>query len=161
MEFSPAGIFKKYLLPNYFQTAGLVLAAAGIVMTYLRFGSGIKPGFLDVRVFAFYSSYFDTKYFRFIDNNISEEICGITLLTGLFFIAFSKEKTEQDHFWTFRLKSFILSAYCSALFLLLSFLFVFGLAFFNMLSLYIILPLFIYSVIFRYFLIKDRMLTRS
>jgi hypothetical protein len=161
VEFSSASSFKKYLLPNYFQTAGLVLTVAGIVMTYLRFGTGIKPGFLDVRVFAFYSSYFDTKYFRFIDNNISEEICGITLLAGLFFIAFSSEKREQDHFWIYRLKSFILSAYCSALFLLISFLFVFGLAFINMLSLYIILPLFLYSVIFRYYVVRDRMLSHA
>ena len=152
----PASNLKKYLLPNIFQTAGLVLAIAGIVMTYLRFGAGIKPGFLDVKVFAFYSTYFDTRYFRIIDNNFGEEVCGITLLLGLFLVAFSREKNEKEHFWIFRLKAFILATYCSVAFLLLSFFFVYGLAFFNMLSLYIILPLLSYSLIFRYYMVKDR-----
>jgi hypothetical protein len=161
VDFLPAGSLKKYLLPNIFQTAGLVLAIAGIVMTYLRFGAGIKPGFLDVKVFAFYSTYFDTKYFRIIDNNIGEEVCGITLLLGLFLVAFSREKNEKEHFWIYRLKAFILATYCSVAFLLLSFFFVYGLAFFNMLSLYIILPLLFYSLIFRYFMVKDRHLSSS
>jgi len=156
VEFIPEGSLKKFLLPNIFQKAGLVLAIAGIIFTYLRFGAGIKPGFLDTSVFAFYSSYFDTKYFQVIQNNISEEICGITMLAGFFFIAFSREKNEMDHYWNYRLKALLLSIYLSMAYLMISFFFVFGLAFFNLLSLYIILPLLLYSLLFRYYLLKER-----
>jgi uncharacterized membrane protein len=156
VELTSAGSFKKYFLPNFFQKAGLVLVIAGAVFTYLRFGAGIKPGFLNTKVYAFYSTYFDTKYFRPIDNNISEEICGLTMLIGLFLVAFSREKLEKEHYWEFRLKSFILSSYLSLVFLLFTFVFVFGIAFFNILSIYIILPLLLYIMIFRYYLHKER-----
>lgn len=151
-----AGSLKKYFLPNIFQKVGFVLFAAGAIFTYLRFGAGIKPGFLNAKVFAFYSTYFDTKYFKFIDNNISEEICGLAVLVGIFLIAFSREKFEKDHYWALRLKSFILASYLSLVFLLLIFFFVFGLAFFNLLSLYIILPFLLYTLIFRFYLFKER-----
>ena len=156
MDLTSAGSLKKYFLPNVFQKAGLVLVIAGAVFTYLRFGAGIKPGFLNTKVYAVYSTYFDTKYFRFIDNNISEEICGLTILIGLFLVAFSREKHEKEQYWEYRLKSFILSSYLSLVFLLLTFVFVFGIAFFNILSIYIILPLLIYILIFRYYLYKER-----
>lgn len=156
MDLAGTAHLRRYFLPNIFQPVGLVLTIAGSLFTYLRFGAGIKPDFLNARVFAFYSTYFDTKYFKVIDNNLGEEICGITLLIGLFLIAFSKEKHEQDHYWEFRLRAFIITTYLSNLFLVISFIFVFGLAFFNMLSLYIVLPLLVYSLIFRYLIIQDR-----
>lgn len=147
-------------MPHFFQVAGLVLTIAGLIMTYLRFGAGYKPGFLDVKVFAIWSTYFDTKYLQVINNNIGEEVCGITTLLGVFLLAFSREKYEQDHYWIYRLKAFILAAYCSVIYLLFSFFFIYGLAFFNMLTLYIILPLVFYTLFFRYFLIKERYRSR-
>jgi hypothetical protein len=161
VENPSSGNFNRFLLPNIFQVVGLVLTAAGLSMTYLRFGAGYKPGFMDVKVFAFWSTYFDTKYFQVINNNVGEEVCGITTLLGVFLFAFAREKDEKDHYWGYRMKAFILTAYCSVIFLLASFLFIYGLAFFNMLILYIILPMVLYAIFFRYYLFKERYRSRS
>jgi len=65
-------------------------------MTVIRFGYGIKPEFLEVKVFVVYAAYLQTSEFRTITNNISEEICGITLILGMFFLAFAKLRNESE-----------------------------------------------------------------
>ena len=140
---------------------GYVLAAAGFIFAYLRFGMGFKPDFLKFKVFAFYSTYFDTKYFRFIDNNFSEEICGILIVAGLFLIAFSRERKELDHFWYFRVKSFILAGWISVSLIIFSFLFIYGIAFLNLLSILIFMPLLIYIIIFKIFILNERISSRK
>ena len=115
---------------------------------------GIKPGFLDVKVFAIYCRYFDTKYFSVIGNNISEEICGVFLLAGLFFITFAKEKKENDGIMYIRLRSFFLAIYANSILLLLSFFFVYGFGFLaimviNLFSMFILFNLIYYWLKFR------------
>lgn len=151
---------KKFLLPHRFQIIGFVLTVGGLVISLLRFGIGIKPWFFNVNVFAIYSSYFDTMYFTVINNNISEEISGITLLTGLLLLALSREKKEQEHYAYLRLRAFLVAIYCTTALLLLTFLFVYGVAFFYALTLHAFLPLIIYSLTFRYYLVKDHLSDR-
>lgn len=160
MENIAAGRIKKYLLPHFFQPAGLIIFLAGIVFSILRFSIGIKPKFLDVKVFAVWSTYLDTKYMKFISNNIGEEICGFVTVLGLFLISFSREKVEHDHFSALRLKAFMITGYIWAVFILASFWLIFGLAFVNIMSFNLVLPLMIYSVIFRLLLHKDQQFSR-
>ena len=156
MEHQPDGGVKKYLLPHFFQPAGLIIFLAGIVFSVLRFSVGIKPKFLDVKVFAFWSMYLDTKYFKPISNNIGEEICGFVTVLGLVLIAFSREKTEMEHFSGIRLKAFIIAGYAWAVIILASFWLIYGIAFVNFMSLNLVLPLLLYMLIFRILLHVDR-----
>ncbi|MDP2424136.1 MAG: hypothetical protein U1C46_01245 [Bacteroidales bacterium] len=119
----------KYLFPHYFKFIGLVLALAGAIFSYIRFGLGIKPDFLDTKVFAIHAVYFKTSYFTHISNNISEEIAGVFLLAGLFFIAFSKEKTESPHYWLLRLKALLIAVYLNTAIVFLAFIFIYGMSF--------------------------------
>lgn len=137
------------------------MSLCGAMMVYLRFGLGIKPDFLEINVFAVYSKYFDTKYFSMIQNNISEEIGGVILLLGLFFLAFSKEKTEKEHYWKLRLNALLLSVYGYSAFLLFSLLFIYGIAFVSVMNIYIVLPLVLYIILFRFQLIRDRKVETS
>jgi hypothetical protein len=144
----------KLLLPNSFKIPGLLLALAGVIAGFLRFVEGIKPDFLDVKVFAIYSMYFDTKYFKVIGNNISEEIAGLLLLTGLFFFSFACEKTENAYVWSLRIRAIIWSIYLNSLFLFLSFLFVYGLGFVFILVVNIFSLLIFYNLFFHWYLLR-------
>jgi glycerol uptake facilitator-like aquaporin len=146
----------KLLLPHSFQIAGIIITAVGIVMTYLRFGLGFIPKYLEIQVFAIYSSFFETRYFSVIYNNIIEEICGILLLAGILFITTAKEKKESQELNGFRLKSFLLSVYLTAFFLVLSFILVYGFGFVKILMINIYLSLIFYNILFRYFLFLHR-----
>jgi hypothetical protein len=155
------GNLKRLLLPHGYRIAGYITTLAGLIMVYLHFGRGFKPGFLDTHVFAVYSSYFDTKYFQVISNNLIEELCGISLLTGIFFIAFAKEKQEEDHYWTLRFKALLYSAYTATTILIFSFVFTFGVGFLKVAILNIYIPLIFYILIFRFLLYRDRRSQRA
>lgn len=147
---------RKLLLPNAFRIAGIVLTLAGVAAGFLRFVKGIKPEFLDVKVFAIYSMYFDTKYFSIIGNNISEEITGLLLLTGVFFFTFAREKIESPGLWILRIRAFLIASYINTGFLFLSFLFIYGLGFLFILCLNMFSLMIIYTICFRFFLYKSR-----
>lgn len=100
-------------------------------------------------MFTVYSSFLETKYFTFITNNFGEEVPGFLLLTGLFFIAFAKERDEKEEYIFLRLKSLLFASYINTLFLLLSLLFVFGFGFINMLVINIYSFLFLYLLLFQ------------
>jgi hypothetical protein len=145
---------KQLLLPFYFKKAGFLLAILGIVSTYVRFGLGIKPDFLDIKTFAIYSSIFKTVWLSIVNNNISEEICAILFLSGLIMIAFSKEKTELDGYDEIRTKSLFSSVYLSYLLLFLSIIFVYGIGFLTILSINMFSLLVIYILISRYYIFR-------
>ncbi|MCP5063449.1 MAG: hypothetical protein GY936_13435 [Ignavibacteriae bacterium] len=150
-----------YLLPNRIRIVGWLLLLVGIPFSIFRFYLGQKPEFFDVKVFAIYSTFLQTKYLSVITNNISEEISGLTILLGLFFLAFSKEKIENGNILGIRLRSLFYSNFLSIIFLGLSFLFIFGLSFVHILILNMYISLILFIIIFQYKLYKNRIIRRG
>ena len=138
----------RILLPRYFRYIGIALTIAGIVFSVIRFGYGIKPDFLEVKVFVVYAAYLQSSEFRMITNNISEEICGITLLLGLFFLAFSRFKTETEEIWGLRTKSFMYSLYTLTALLLFCLMFIYGWGFLMVMTANLFLYLLVYNIWF-------------
>ena len=145
-----------FLLPRGLRPLGIVFTFCGIAILIARFYFGIKPDALEVKVFAVYSAYLDTKYFTMIKNQIAEEIGGVLLLCGLFIVAFAKEKDENDHINSIRLNSFFISMYCNAIFLLFAILFIFGLGFVYVMMINLGVWLVAYVAVFRILLYRDK-----
>lgn len=146
----------RFLLPHKFRFVGLLLVVLGIISAYIRFYLGIKPTFFTIPVFAIYSTFLETKTFQIITNNISEEIVILLLLIGLLLINFSKEKFEDDIVDHFRFKALLYSVLINSILLLLSTVFIYGLAFISILSINIFSQLFIYQIFFRIFIIVNK-----
>ncbi len=142
----------RFLLPAKFRFVGSIFFIAGIITGIFRFYLGIKPKVLDARVFAVYSEYLDEKYMKLVNNNLGEEITLFLVLSGLFLIAFSKEKTEDEMISHIRYHSLIISFYISFIFLLAATFFTFGFAFLYMLIIFSAIPMASYIVIFRFHL---------
>jgi len=126
----------------------------GAVLAYIRFSMGIKPDFLEMQTFAVYSSYFDSKFFQLIGNNMSEEITGILIVTGLGFLAFARDKNESDITMKLRIRALFISVYAEICFLIISLMFFYGLAFVYMLVLDICFPLVIFIIVYRILLLR-------
>ena len=146
-EFIPAKLF---LLPNRSKIVGGIFLLIGIVLAIVRFYFGIKPEFLHITVFSIYSKFLGTKFLSLIANNIFEEIVLLLILLGLFMVAFSKEKDEDEQVKMIRLSSMYLSVFINTLGLALSFFFIFGLAFAEVMVLNLFSVLIIYLIIFRF-----------
>ena len=142
----------KLFLPNKFRIYGWTILLLGIILGVTRFYLGIKLKLLDIKVFAIYSKYFETNYFKVIDNHVSEELTALFLLVGLFLISFTKEKNENNFNAELRYKSLILTFYINTALVFLSFLFVYGFGFINILVINVFSPFFIYATLFKYFL---------
>jgi len=139
----------KYLLNYKLKFVGLALLILSFFLAIIRFYFGIKPNIFDTKVFAIYSYYFEKKYFVVIENHISEEIAGVLALTGLFLVAFSKEKNENDKIVSLRNNSMKLSFIANYIFLILSFVFVYGFAFLDIMIINIFSQLVFFIIIFR------------
>jgi hypothetical protein len=142
------------LFPHYCKWTGRILVILGSSLAYLRFGLNISPDFFECKVFAIYSAYFKTSWFSVIDNNIMEELCGVIIMTGLFMIAFTKEKVEKPQYREIRFKALKLSLILSSGITIFSFLFIYGTAFLAAIVLNIFLPLAIYNLLFYYMLCR-------
>jgi hypothetical protein len=138
-----------FLFPFYVRYVGLGFIFIGIIIGIIRFYFGQKPDILDMKIFAFYSSYLESKYLEIIRNNMSEEFTGFFILSGLFLIAFAKEKKEDEHTNSIRLRAFIYSFYLNFVFLLGALLFTFGFAFVYMLMINMGMGLLLYILVFR------------
>lgn len=146
----------KLFVPNNIRIYGWVILLFGLILGVIRFYFGVKPEFLNIKVFAVYSKYFETNYFKVIENHVSEELTALLILVGLFVISFTKEKIENESVSAIRYKSFILTFYINTLIIVLSFLFVYGFGFINILVINVFSPFIIYIILSRYFLSKIR-----
>lgn len=144
----------KLFLPNKLRIYGWVILLFGIILGVSRFYFGVKPEFLNIKVFAVYSKYFETNYFKVIENHVSEELTALLILVGLFILSFTNEKIENDSVSAIRYKSFIFTFYINTVLISLSFLFVYGFGFINILVINVFSPFIIYIILSRYFLSK-------
>jgi hypothetical protein len=148
---------QSFLLPYWLKIPGYFFLTGGLILGFFRFNMGWEPRFLDLRVFAVYSVYFDTKFLQLIDNNIIEELSGILFIAGLFFIAFTSDKQETADSLKLRTRALYLACYAEAIFLLLSLIFTFGMAYVYMMILNIAMPFALYVLIYRIMLAKRRL----
>lgn len=144
----------KYLMPNRWRILGVIFFTIGIILLILKYKFNYKPDFLNLKVFAIYSFYIEAKTFEMISHQMIADIAGIFLLTGLFILSFTKEKMESEAIDSLRLKAFILSAYVNLFYLISSILFFFGFGFVGAITLYCVIWIAAYFIIFRYLLIK-------
>ena len=142
------------LLPSGLRPFGLVLFLTGLILLFLRYQFNYKPGFLNLRVFALYTYYIESRIFSMITNQMVEEVAGILLLTGKFLIAFTKEKEEFEEYDFLRLKSFFVTAYLSLFYLIFSLLFFFGFGFVGALTFFMGFWLISYLLVFRFLLYR-------
>ncbi len=151
----------KLLLPYHFKAWGWGILIPGLVLGIVRFYFGIKLRVFDIKIFAIYSSYLETKYFTVIENHYSEEVAGLLLFIGLIFIAFSEEKIENDNLQSIRLKAIIFSIYINSLLIILSFLFIFGFGFIEVLIANLYSFLIMYILILKLLIKKNQKIVQN
>jgi hypothetical protein len=142
-------------MPRAFRFVGIFLCISGLILGIFRFKYGFKPDSLEIKTFALFSSYLENKFLEFTRNNMSEEITGFLIISGLFLFAFSREKDENELVDRIRLRAFLIATYTNFLFILFSLIFTYGFAFIYMLMVNMGMGLFAYIVTFRILMLKN------
>lgn len=146
----------KLLLPNYLKRVGWMLLVPSTLLGLFILISDYEFGFLDARVFTFYSSTFmeESHFFTLIKANLTGTIIGILFLIGAIFVAFSKEKSEYEFIAGVRLESLLWATYINYGVLIFCFIFFYEFEFlyvmiFNMFTILIFFIIRFYYLLYR------------
>lgn len=145
------------LLPHKFKLIGWCLlipaTIAGIFLSYANFDALHINGW----TFAIFNEpvFGESKSFGFIKTNMTNTIAGSIFIIGAMFVGFSKEKREDEFIAKLRLSSLMWAVWVNYFLLLLSFLFVYGTAFFNIMLYNMFTVLIIFITRFNYILYKN------
>jgi hypothetical protein len=152
-----------YLFPSVFKKIGWFLFVASIVLGIFYFVKNSEPEFLNVAVFAIAEQPLlnKTAYFSFTSNNIFDEIIGLLLIIGSLFIAFSKERFEDEYISKIRLDSLVWAVYINYIVLILSIIFVYDFIFFWVLVFNMFTILIFFIVRFNWAMYKSKKLLRN
>jgi hypothetical protein len=147
----------KLLLPNRFKRVGWFILIPATIAGIIVSLTGYEAMALNARVFAFWNEGFlsDEENFTFITTNVTNTLIGILFIAGALFVCFSKEKREDEFIANLRLTSLMWSVWVNYAFLLLAFLFVYGIAFFNVMVYNMFTILIIFIIRFNYLLYKS------
>ena len=144
------------LLPNRVGRVGLLLFAMGALLGVLRFRFGVRPHFLDARIFALHTSYFDSRSFVWIEKNLTDEVTALLLLVGLYARVFARETDEGPWLDRVRLRAMAVGLGTSGVVLVVSSFTIFGLGFVSVLSANMFVAPIVYLVAFAFMVFRAR-----
>ena len=125
-----------YLLPNRFKLIGWIIFIPSFILGILFLIFKFEPDFLNIKLFVFFAEestgFFTTanKYFTFVKTNALDEILALSLIISALFVAFSKEKDEDEFISKIRLESLVWATYVNYAILFFTIIFIFGMPFF-------------------------------
>lgn len=121
-----------FLFPFRYKWIGWALFIPGIILGIAFSFLEVEPDFLYWKVPAIYvdSIFENDVFFGSIENNILDELIAVLLILGGIFIAFSKEKEEDELIAQLRLKSLVWATYFNYAILLIAILFIYDMGFY-------------------------------
>ncbi|WP_194850080.1 hypothetical protein [Nonlabens antarcticus] len=141
-----------YLFPHTFKKIGLFLFLPCFMLLIL-FQFYDSPSFMEFTIWTPITDDFLTKTnpTHWIKNNLTDEILSITAIIGGLFIAFSKEKQEDELINEVRKSSLIWAVYVNYGFYILMTILVYGFDFLNVLLLNVFTLLIVFIVRFEWY----------
>jgi len=147
----------KLLLPNCFKRPGWIILIPSALLGLFIIIFDYDFSFLETRVFTIYSGSFplkDSGWFSVIESNLTNTIVGVLFIIGAVFVAFSKEKTEDEFIAKIRLESLLWATYINYGVLLFCFIFFYAFEFlyvmiFNMFTILIFFIIRFYYMLYR------------
>lgn len=149
---------ESYLLPNYFKKIGWILFLPFLTLGIFALFMDVESSWLNINVFAVWSQniFEDDIFLSFIKNNITDEILMIGFIVSMMFIAFSKEKKEDELLSKIRLESLMWAVYINYAVIILCAVTLYGIAFYWIMLLNLFTLLIIFMVRYNWLLYRFR-----
>tara|TARA_B110000008_G_scaffold199118_1_gene197677 strand:+ start:13414 stop:13863 length:450 start_codon:yes stop_codon:yes gene_type:complete len=143
---------------NYFKKIGWILFLPSLIFGVLTLFMDIESSWLNFNMFAIWSEGFfeDDIFLSFIKNNITDEILMIGFIISIMFIAFSKEKKEDELLSKIRLESLMWAVYINYAIIIVCTITLYGLAFSWVMLLNLFTLLIIFMARYNWLLYKFR-----
>jgi hypothetical protein len=145
----------KILLAHRFNRIGWFLLIPSLVMGFPVLFFEFQFEILNMKVPAFYTDALGgSGFLKMVENNVTDELVTVCLLLSSVFVAFSKEKEEDEYVTALRLESLLWSVYLNYFVLLLTVLFFYEFGFMYVMILNMFTTLFFFIVRFNVMLYK-------
>lgn len=152
----------KFLFPHSFKKIGWIIFLPSLVLGLIVIFDDFSLNALDGRMLTIYKSesvpLISPKtvgnWFQIIDVNFTQTLVGLLNIIGLLFIAFAKEKVEDEYIRKVRLDALVLATYINYGLLIFCFVFFYNLDFlivmiFNLFTTLIFFIIFYYYMIYQ------------
>jgi hypothetical protein len=145
------------LLPNRFKKLGWALLIPAIILGAISLVNSYEWLPLNVTIPTLINEEImeQTRYFSMAHTNITNTLIGILFIAGGLLVSFSKEKNEDEFIQSLRLSSLSWAVLVNYLLLALAFLFIYGMAFLQVMIYNMFTTLIIYIVRFNYVLYRN------
>ena len=135
------------LFSNKFKIPGLILLITGTVLAILYFSINLR---FELPVLAVVSSFMETKLFTTFSTNFADELTMILLFSGLFILATSEEKDENEQVKASRQKAVKTALIINSAILAFAILFIYGSGFMAVIIANPFMPFIIYLIMFSF-----------
>ncbi|MCO6147710.1 hypothetical protein [Flavobacterium sp. NRK1] len=141
-----------YLFPHKWKTVSgilFLLSFIGLVVVF-----SFDQGYFEIRSFVFaiigQEKSLDYMFFKVIEESITDELLMLIAIPSGITYAFSKEKHEDEMVASIRLHSLVWSTIINYGIILFCYMFIYGMAFLDVMMVALLLQLLIFIVLFRY-----------
>jgi hypothetical protein len=109
-----------FLFPNRFRIIGWILLIPTVVLGYLVIFEDFEFSFLNIDIFSLLPTSFNAtpginppsfRLWSIVNDNFTQELAGILFIVSAIFVAFSKEKNEDEYISKIRLESLVWATY--------------------------------------------------
>lgn len=147
----------KLLFANKFKKIGWFILIPTSILGIILIVKDFEFLQMEATVFAIFNDeIFEGKhFFKFIKTDITNTIAGILFLIGSILVGFSREKKEDEFIANLRQTSLLWAVFVNSVLLLLAFIFIYGMAFLNVMIYNMFTVLIIFIGRFNYILFKS------
>ena len=142
----------RYLFPNRFKKIGWIILIPTLIAGISAMFFNFEPDFFKMKVFAILNDGIlsEGKNLEFFIDNVFNEVIGILMIISCLFIAFSRQKVEDEFIAKIRLESLVWATYFNYAILILALIFVYGISFFKMMTINLFTILFFFTIRFNW-----------
>lgn len=145
------------LLSNKYKLMGWILFIPSFMLGMFLVISGYEANWLTVKVLSIFPELFngDKQYFKIISVDPTNTVVGVLFIVGCLLIGFTKEKYEDEFIAKIRLSSLLWAVFVNYMLLLIAFIFIYDIAFLNVMIYNMFTVLLIFISRFNYILYKN------
>ena len=150
-----------FLLPNKLRIIGWILLIPSMVLGYLVLFNDFEFSFLNIKVLSLLPSSFFTsptasKLWIVTVDNFTQELTGILFIVSAIFVAFSRERNEDEYIAKIRLESLLWATYITFAIQILCLLFFYNFTFLTSMIVNIFTLLIVFIVRYNFIIYRSK-----
>lgn len=152
-----------FLFPNKFRIVGWVLLVPAVILGCMIIFGNFEFSFLNVKVLSLLPDSFGLapdvtpiRLWTVATDNFTAELVGILFIVGAVFVAFSKEKNEDEYIARIRLESLLWATYVTFAIQIFCLLFFYGFTFLTSMIINMFTLLIVFIVRYQFIICRSK-----